>query len=171
MKATALSDSLNQSKLHFIDIDGVRTRYYEDGAGTPLLLLHGGEYGSMYSLDSWSLNLPALAQRFHVYALDKLGQGFTDGPRNKDYTFEALLAHTLAFMQKVGFSRGCIAGHSRGGFLATCIAMEQPELVEKLIIVDSATASPDQPNFDSGAFYRSLGVTGIRPPVDEPVTE
>ena len=36
----------------------MRTRYYEDGQGEPLVLFHGGEFGSLYTLDSWSLNLP-----------------------------------------------------------------------------------------------------------------
>ena len=73
-------DGLDTSKLHFVNINGIRTRYYEDGTGETLLLLCGGGIGSHYSLDGWSLNLPDLAKYFHVYALDRLGQGHTDPP-------------------------------------------------------------------------------------------
>jgi 2-hydroxy-6-oxonona-2,4-dienedioate hydrolase len=89
------ADSLDVEKLRFVDIEGARTRYYEDGDGEPLVLIHGGQFGSLYSLDSWSLNLAGLTRHFRVYALDKLGQGHTDNPRNDaDYTFEALSRHT-----------------------------------------------------------------------------
>src|SRR5689334_788674 len=48
-------DGLDRSKVHFVDVHGVRTRYYEDGQGDPMLLLHGGGFGPGYSLDAWSL--------------------------------------------------------------------------------------------------------------------
>ena len=63
--------------------------------GEPLVLISGGEFfGSPYSLDAWSLNLPELARHFHVFAIDKLGQGYTENPKSEaEYTFEALFEH------------------------------------------------------------------------------
>ena len=157
--AAPVPDGLDQSKLHFIDVDGVRTRYYEDGAGEPLVLMSGGEFfGALYSLDAWSLNLPVLAQRFHVFAIDKLGQGHTDNPRSEaEYTFEALMQHTYGLLRAVGLSGGVhLAGHSRGALLAAALTLEHPELVESTIIVDSSTLAPDDPRFPGMAFYTEL---------------
>ncbi len=154
-QSVSLTDSLDRAKLRFVDVDGIRTRVYEDGAGEPLVLLHGGEFSSLYSLDAWSLNLPALAKRFHVFAIDKLGQGHTDNPKTPaDYTFEALLDHTLGTLRALGIEQAHFVGHSRGGFLALRIAIEHPALVRSLVILDSNTSSPDTSG--SGDFYSSL---------------
>lgn len=160
--ATSLNDTLDRQKLQFIDVNGARTRIYEDGAGEPLVLFSGGEYGSLYSLDSWSLNLPVLAKHFRVYAVDKLGQGYTDNPKTDgDYTFEALFRHTCGVFEALGMTSAHVAGHSRGAFLVARLALERPELVKTLVIVDSSTLAGDPPGFD---FYANLGRPGGRLP-------
>src|SRR5688572_3544497 len=118
-QATApIRDGLDPSKLRFVEVDGIRTRYYEDGEGETLVLFHGGDPGSLYSLDSWSLNLAALAGRFHVVAVDKLGMGYTDNPRTPlDYAPGAVLAHAQGFLDALAIDRAHLVGHSRGGSL------------------------------------------------------
>jgi 2-hydroxy-6-oxonona-2,4-dienedioate hydrolase len=157
--AASVPDGLDQTKLHAIDVDGVRTRYYEDGAGEPLVLMSGGEFfGVLYSLDAWSLNLPELARQFHVFAIDKLGQGHTDNPRSEaEYTFEALLQHTYGLLRAVGLTGGVhLAGHSRGALLAAALTLEHPELVESTIIVDSSSLAPADPRYPEMTFYTEL---------------
>jgi len=151
-----VADGLDRSKLKFVEVDGIRTRYYEDGSGEPLVLLHGGQFGSGYSLDAWSLVLPTLARHFHVYALDKLGQGQTGNPKGDEYTFEALLAHTHRWLQAVGIRGAHLVGHSRGGLLITRLAQEHPEVAKSLVIVDSNTLAPEDPSFPSGEFYAEI---------------
>ncbi|HEY7063000.1 MAG TPA: alpha/beta hydrolase [Chloroflexota bacterium] len=155
--ATApVRDGLDQSKVKFVEIDGIRTRYYEHGTGDPLVLLHGGQFGSGYSLDAWSLVLPALAESFHVYALDKLGQGQTGNPKGDAYTFESLLDHTYGFLQAMGIRGAHLAGHSRGGLLIARLAQVHPEVAKSLIIIDSNTLAPEDPSFPSGEFYAEV---------------
>ncbi len=138
------ADTLKQEAVRWIDVEGIRTRVYEDGSGQTLMLLHGGQFGMFSSLDSWSLNLPSLAESFQVVAIDKLGQGHTDNPKSDDdYTFEAMYDHMLAAIDALGLENIVLLGHSRGGLPAVRIAIERPRLVNKLIIVDSNTASPD----------------------------
>ncbi len=138
-------DRLIQENVHWIDVDGIRTRVYEEGSGEPLVLIHGGQYGGLVSaIDAWSINFPELASRFHIYAFDKLGMGQTDNPKqDADYSFEALFNHTIGVLDALGIGDAYVVGHSRGGFLATRIAFEQPKRVRRLIIVDSNTSSPD----------------------------
>src|SRR4051812_45949578 len=119
-----IQDSLDTSKLRYIDVDGIRTRIYEDGTGEPFIMFHGGQFGMNSTLDAFSLNLPFLAQHFRVIAVDKLGQGYTDNPkRDEDYTFEALFEHLKGVLREVGFDRGIVFGHSRGGLPALRIAI------------------------------------------------
>ncbi len=153
------ADALDTSKLRFIDVDGVRTRYYEDGDGPPLFLFSGGQFGSLYSLDAFSMNLPVLARDFHVFAVDKLGQGHTDNPkRDADYTFEALLEHTTALIRALDVPPAVLVGHSRGALLVARLALDHPELVSKLVLVDSSSLAPDSPMFPGNVFYDSLRV-------------
>ncbi len=138
------ADTLKNEAVRWIDVEGIRTRVYEDGSGPALVLLHGGQFGMFSSLDSWSLNLPALAESFHVVAIDKLGQGHTDNPKtDDDYTLDAVYNHALAAIDALNLENIVLLGHSRGGLPAIRIAIDHPELVSKLIIVDSNTASPD----------------------------
>jgi 2-hydroxy-6-oxo-6-(2'-carboxyphenyl)-hexa-2,4-dienoate hydrolase len=158
-----VADGLDAAKLHFVEIDGVRTRYYEDGQGEPLVLFHGGDVGSLYSLDAWSLNLPGLARHFHVYAVDKLGQGHTDNPKTPDdYSYTSVFRHAAGFFDALGIRQAHVAGHSRGGFLVTWLALERPDLIKTAIIVDSATMAPDDPRYPLGAFYEKLARDGNR---------
>ena len=155
--APSMVDALDREKLRFVDVDGVRTRYYEDGTGPPLFLFSGGQFGSLYSLDAWSLNLPDLAEIFHVYAVDKLGQGHTDSPKSDaDYSFEALLEHSCELIQTLGVAPAHLVGHSRGALLVARLALDHPELVRKLVIVDTSTLAPDNLMFPGGAFYGAL---------------
>lgn len=81
----------------FIDVDGVKTHFYEKGKGRPIVLVHGGNFGSKESSGNswtWSLNLDALAKRYHVIAVDKLGQGFT-GKGRRFTDFKSMSAFDL----------------------------------------------------------------------------
>jgi 2-hydroxy-6-oxo-6-(2'-carboxyphenyl)-hexa-2,4-dienoate hydrolase len=62
----------------YIDVDGIKTRYFEKGSGPVVVLFHGGHFGSHDAADSaedWSLNFAGLAEWFHVFAVDKSARG------------------------------------------------------------------------------------------------
>lgn len=152
-----LTETFDGTKLHFVDVAGVRTRYYEDGDGEPLVLFHGGQYASLYSLDAWSLALPSLAKRFRVVAVDKLGQGHTDNPAQpQDYTFQRLLEHSIAFLDALGIRDAHLAGHSRGALLVAAIALTRPDLAKTVVCVSTNTLAPDDQQYPGGQFYRDV---------------
>lgn len=132
----------------FVDVAGIRTRYFEGGQGEPLVLFHGGHFGSpdnVDSADNWDLNFDGLAQGFHVYAVDKLGQGYTDNPkRDEDYTIGAVVQHAAGFLQALGLRNVGVVGHSRGGYLVTRLTLEHPELIRCCVVVDSGTTAPGE---------------------------
>jgi 2-hydroxy-6-oxo-6-(2'-carboxyphenyl)-hexa-2,4-dienoate hydrolase len=102
------------------------------------------------SAEIWFLNIDELAKKYHVYALDKLGQGYTDNPKvNEDYTMGAQVKHAVGFMNKLNISNAHLLGHSRGGYMTTRIALEYPHLAKSIVIIDSATlmANPNTFNF------------------------
>jgi 2-hydroxy-6-oxonona-2,4-dienedioate hydrolase len=130
----------------FIDVDGIRTRYFEAGTGPVVALFHGGHFGSHDAADcaeDWSLNFDDLAKWFHVYAVDKLGQGFTDNPkRDEDYTMAAVVQHAYGFFKTLGLRNIHPVGHSRGAYLVARLTLEHPELFSTCILVDTNTLAP-----------------------------
>jgi len=130
----------------FIEIDGVRTRYFEKGAGPIVVLFHGGHFGSHDAADcadDWSLNFDGLAQWFHVYAVDKIGQGFTDNPKtDENYTMAAVVQHAYGFLKTLGLRNVHPVGHSRGAYLVGRLVLEHSELFDSCILVDTNTLAP-----------------------------
>lgn len=129
----------------YADIDGIRTRYFEAGSGEPMLLLHGGNFGDSDNVDcanNWDLNWTAFTRDFHVFAIDRLGQGYTDNPKPGQYLIENIIAHIRGFIRKMNLSQVHLVGHSRGGYMSTRVTREDPERVVTLTIIDSSTTSP-----------------------------
>jgi 2-hydroxy-6-oxonona-2,4-dienedioate hydrolase len=130
----------------FVNVEGIRTRYFDKGKGEVLLLVHGSHFGTTDACDSaidWELNFDQLAEWFRVIAIDKLGQGHTDNPKtDNDYTMAAVVAHTVGFIETLGLKNVHIIGHSRGGYIVGRLTLEHPELVRSCIIVDSGTLAP-----------------------------
>lgn len=136
--------SLGGLTAKFIDVDGVRTRYYEAGRGEPVLLLHGEGWSGHSSANTWVKNIPGLASRFHVYAPDKLASGMTGNPTDDaDYNIQGEVKHMFRFLQTLKLDRVHVVGQSRGGGLAFFLSVAHPEIVRTLVIVDSNTAAPD----------------------------
>ena len=130
----------------FVDVDGISTCYYEKGAGPILVLFHGGNFGSNDLADcalDWALNFDALAEKYHVFAIDKIGQGYTGIPRSdSDYTMAAVVRHACATLDRLGIQNAHLVGHSRGGYLTCRMTMERPDLVKTCTIADSNTCAP-----------------------------
>jgi pimeloyl-ACP methyl ester carboxylesterase len=139
-------DSKHMGKAKFVDVGGIRTRYFDGGTGEALVLIHGGQWPALSSADLWAPVFDALAARFHVYAFDKLGMGFTDNPKtDADFSMDAIIDHAYGFIQAVGVKRCVLAGHSRGALPAARIACDHPELVSHLVLFDTSTLAPDDP--------------------------
>jgi 2-hydroxy-6-oxo-6-(2'-carboxyphenyl)-hexa-2,4-dienoate hydrolase len=137
----------------YVDVNGIRTRYFDKGKGDALLLVHGGQAGSTSNAQNWEQNFDYLARYFHVYAIDKLGMGYTDNPKtDEDYKnyYQGVVDHVYGFMKAVGMEKVHLVGHSQGGWPVTRIALDHPEMVKSLVIEDSGTIAP------SGAPGRSM---------------
>ena len=146
---------IHQAK--FVDVDGIRTRYYEVGSGEPLVLCHGGNWGGSANANTWALNLSGLGQDFHVFVADRLGNGMTDNPkRDEDYTIDAIVQHMYGFIRTMGLDSFHTAGQSRGAYLSARLALEHPEMAKSLVIVNSATLAPEEGNY-AERFQNTVG--------------
>ena len=136
--------SLGGLEAKFIDVKGVRTRYYEAGQGEPMVLVHGEGWAGHSSANTWVKNIPGLAKRFHVFAVDKLASGMTGNPLDdKDYNIQGEVEHMYQFIQTMKLGRVHLIGQSRGGGCVFFLSVAHPEIVRTLVIVDTNTAAPD----------------------------
>lgn len=121
---------------HDTVVQGVRLHYLTCGEGEPLLLLHGrGQAGGYFAPV-----LPLLAAQRKVITLDLPGWGLSDKPPFTGQTPQDALAvwrdGVLGFLDDQGLGQIDIAGHSMGGFTALSLALEHPDRVKRLILID-----------------------------------
>ena len=137
--------SIDGLEAKFVDIGDVRTRYYDEGSGEPLLLVHGGPWEGTSSANDWSLNIAGLAQEFRVLAPDRLGNGMTGNPGRAgeaDFTEEGQIKHIARFIETLDVGPVNIVAHAEGG-ISMYLALERPDLVKSLILFSSNTAAPN----------------------------
>ncbi|HEX4985580.1 MAG TPA: alpha/beta hydrolase [Burkholderiales bacterium] len=108
------------------------------GDGPPLLLLHGYPQ----NLAMWAKTAPILAQKYTVVCADLRGYGDSSKPKcapdNSNYTFRAMARDQVAVMKQLGFPRFHAVGHDRGGRTAHRMALDHPDAVASLAVLDIA---------------------------------
>jgi pimeloyl-ACP methyl ester carboxylesterase len=122
----------------FTEVDGVRVHYQEAGPSdaAPIVLIHGFASSNLV----WSKVLLELAAAgFRVIAPDLLGYGYSGKPRELDYTIGSQARMIVSLLGELGIERTTIVGSSYGGAVAANIALDNPALVEKLILVGAVT--------------------------------
>jgi pimeloyl-ACP methyl ester carboxylesterase len=121
---------------HFVEIDGSTVHFQEFGDPTdPKLILIHGYTASTFA---WQAAAPRLAgENFHVLAVDLIGFGFSDKPAAFDYSIASQARVIERFMNRMGIGKATVVGSSYGGAVASTIALDYPERVEKLVLVDA----------------------------------
>jgi len=123
---------------YWANLDGLKIRYRESGKekNRHILFIHG--LGS--SSDRW-LGIPdALSSNFHTIALDLPGFGESSKPVTMNYTIQNFRESIVDFINKLGINDGktSIVGHSLGGYIAAEVTIENKNLVERLVLIDSS---------------------------------
>lgn len=114
------------------------TTYVDIGEGPPCLLLHG--VGFTQGAHDWLLNAGVLARDFRVVAADFVGWGAGSRLR-QPYSFDRLVDFVRELQDVLGIERSHIVGHSMGGWIASLLAYESPQRVDRLVLVGSGGAA------------------------------
>ena len=118
----------------FVEVDGVRLRFVERGAGDPpVVMLHGD--GSMIEDFATSGLLDILGERHRVLAFDRPGYGRSERSRDRAWTPEAQAAVLSAALARLGVVRPIVVGHSWGTLVALALALDHPGTVSGLVLV------------------------------------
>ena len=116
-------------------VNGLRLHYVEAGAGRVVLLLHG--FPEFWY--AWRHQIPALAAAgCRVLAPDLRGYNESAKPRGvRSYRLSLLVQDVAGLLAHAGAERAAVVGHDWGGVIAWRLAMDRPELVERLAILDA----------------------------------
>ncbi len=121
----------------YVRVNGMKTRFVVAGDGDPLVLVHGGGPGASGEY-GWRRNIPALAEHFQVYALDRIGFGLTDKPLIS-YSDQVLADHLAGFIDALCLERVHMMGNSMGAYGVARYAVDHPERVRKMVLVASGS--------------------------------
>ncbi|MFK0088826.1 alpha/beta fold hydrolase [Pseudomonas sp. NPDC090755] len=117
----------------YFEHEGCSLHYEEYGQGDPLVLLHG--LGS--SCKDWEMQVPELARHYRVILMDIRGHGRSDKPRER-YSIAAFSADLLALLEQLQTGPVHLVGLSMGGMVGFQFAVDHPQWLRSLCIVNSA---------------------------------
>lgn len=115
----------------FLNIDGVRIHYRDEGTGPPLVLIHAN-FSSLLGWDDW---VEVLKTRHRVIRFDMTGHGLTGPDPAGDYSLERTVELAGLFVDALSLKRFSIAGTSLGGTVALHYAADHPERIDRLILL------------------------------------
>lgn len=118
----------------FVNAGGHRIHYLDYGVGAPLLLIHGGGAGGAI----WFRQIAELSKHFRVIAPDNPIFGLSSQPDRSVRISEITTGYLTSLMDTLEIDRASFAGLSMGGFGAIRMALDSPDRVDRLALVNSA---------------------------------
>jgi pimeloyl-ACP methyl ester carboxylesterase len=129
-----LETRYRKSNSQFIEIDGVRMHYVDEGQGPAVILVHA----SFMSLHTWDALAASLANRYRVVRFDMLTNGLTGFDPQQRYSIERNVELLDRLTTQLGIDRYALVGTSSGGTVAFLHASARPERVTRLVLINSA---------------------------------
>ncbi|MCB1022846.1 MAG: alpha/beta hydrolase [Acidobacteria bacterium] len=126
----------NSQYSKFAEIDGIKLHYQEKGTGIPVVLIHGFT-SSTYT---WKDVFGPLSEKYRVIAIDLKGFGFSEKPEG-DYSRREQGKLVIGLLSHLKIENAWMVGNSMGGETALNAALQAPEKIRGLILVDSAGVS------------------------------
>ncbi|NWC47369.1 alpha/beta hydrolase [Pseudomonas edaphica] len=120
----------------FVEVDGERFHYVEEGKGPPLVMIHG-LMGSSRNL-TYALS-GQLRERFRVITLDRPGSGYSSRGAHTAADLPAQARQIAAFIKTLDLDKPLVLGHSLGGAIALALALDHPHAVSGLVLVAPLT--------------------------------
>ncbi len=131
--AARASDIASQVTDGYADSNGVKIHYASMGRGPLIVMIHGfPDYWY-----TWRAQMAGLADQFQCVAIDQRGYNLSDKPEGvASYAMPLLVGDVIAVIRSLGKEKAIIVGHDWGGAVAWTLAMNAPQYVDKLIILN-----------------------------------
>lgn len=116
----------------FMALNGIKIHYRDEGAGTPIVLIHGTG-ASLHTWEDWTKDL---IEHYRVIRLDLPAYGLTGQDPQKRYSSKDYVDLLDTFLTKLKVEKFHLAGNSLGGLISWLYASHHPEKVDKLVLLD-----------------------------------
>ncbi len=117
----------------YADSNGVKIHYASLGQGPLIVMIHG--FPDFWY--TWRDQMEALSDKFQCVAIDQRGYNLSDKPKGvENYDMRLLVGDVIAVIQALGKEKAIIVGHDWGGAVAWQVALNAPQMTEKLIILN-----------------------------------
>jgi pimeloyl-ACP methyl ester carboxylesterase len=131
--ALAAGDIESKVKHGYADSNGVKIHYASLGSGPLMIMIHGfPDYWY-----TWRDQMEALSDKFQCVAIDQRGYNLSDKPKGvENYDMRLLVGDVIAVIKSLGKDKAIIVGHDWGGAVAWQVALNVPQMVDRLIILN-----------------------------------
>jgi len=142
----------------FQNINNIQISYEEHGKGYPVLLIQGLGYPA----GMWFMQIPDLSRHFRTIVFDNRGVGRTDKP-DEEYSVALMASDAGGLLRSLGIQKAHVVGVSLGGYIAQELALSQPDLVERLILMATSCGGPRYLE-ETKAFWEEVAALAGLPP-------
>jgi len=142
-----------------VQSNGVVLSYAMEGAGEPLLLLHG--LGSCR--EDWLMQVPAFATRYCVITADMRGHGRSGKPPGP-YSVPMMAADVIGLLDALGVAAAHLVGLSMGGMIGLQLALDYPQRVRRLVVVNSGPSLVPRTLAERAQVARRLALARLAGP-------
>lgn len=121
-----------------LDLGGHALHYVDEGAGDPILMVHGNPTWSFY----YRRLIEAFRGKYRTIAPDHIGMGLSDKPQNYNYCLDSHIANLSWLINELDLRNITLVVHDWGGAIGLGAAVEQPERFARLVILNTAAFPP-----------------------------
>jgi pimeloyl-ACP methyl ester carboxylesterase len=147
-------------------VNGIEMYYEDSGKGTPLVLIHGIGGDST----EWSEVTPQMSKEVRCIAVDLRGHGKSEKP-DMPYTQDMFADDVAALLDNLKIGKAYICGISMGGFVAEKMALNHPEKVDGLILIDTTSRMPAKTIQVGGAWAKAFAERGLQGYIDAEIKD
>ncbi|QDT38001.1 alpha/beta fold hydrolase [Stratiformator vulcanicus] len=119
---------------NFLDIDGHRLHYVDEGEGEPILCVHGNPTWSF----AWRRIVKRFSDKHRVIAIDHIGCGLSDKPQDAPYTLRFHIDNLKRLIEHLDLRGATLVAHDWGGAIGCGAAGELPDRFERLVLMNTA---------------------------------
>ncbi|MCA9071306.1 MAG: alpha/beta fold hydrolase, partial [Planctomycetaceae bacterium] len=146
---------------HYLELDGQRYHYLDEGQGEPLLFVHGNPTWSF----AWRHLVREFSQDYRVLAVDHMGCGFSAKPQKYDYTLAQHIGNLQRFVEALNLNRITLIAHDWGGAIGMGAAGRLPERFARFVLLNTAAFRSKRIPFRIAVcrwpIFGPLGVRGL----------
>jgi haloalkane dehalogenase len=123
---------------HEMRLEGLKYHYLDEGAGPPLLFVHGNPTWSFY----WRNLILGLRGQYRCIAVDHIGCGLSDKPQNYRYTLNQHIANLKALVEKLDLRDATLVAHDWGGAIGLGAVLDLAERFSRIVLFNTGAFPP-----------------------------